>query len=81
MLAKVDALGIDASDQLASIGQAVITTDLDGVVIAWNPAAEALYGWTESEAVGRTIATLTVPEVAHEVAADIMSALRDVVPW
>jgi PAS domain S-box-containing protein len=81
LLVKVDALGIDASDQLASIGQAVITTDLDGVVIAWNPAAEVLYGWTESEALGRNIATLTVPEVAQEVAADIMAALRDGVTW
>lgn len=75
------ALGIEPSDQLASIGQAVITTDPEGVVIYWNRAAQDLYGWTPEEAVGRNIASLTVPEVAQEVAADIMAALRDGVPW
>ena len=75
------ALRIEPSDQLAAIGQAVITTDLDGVVLYWNPAAQDLYGWTPQEAIGRNIASLTVPEVAQEVAADIMTALRDGVPW
>jgi len=72
---------IDASDQLAAIGQAVITTDLDGVVIYWNPAAEQLYGWSAAEAIGRNINSLTVPDVAQEVAADIVAALRDGVAW
>ena len=75
------ALRIEPSDQLAAIGQAVITTDLDGVVLYWNRAAQELYGWTAQEAIGRNIASLTVPEVAQEVAADIMVALRDGVPW
>jgi len=75
------ALRIESSDQLAAIGQAVITTDLQGVVIYWNRAAQELYGWTPEEAIGRDIATLTVPEVAQVVAADIMAALRDGVPW
>ena len=75
------ALRIEPSDQLAAIGQAVITTDLDGVVLYWNPAAQDLYGWTPQEAIGRNIASLTVPEVAQQVAADIMVALREGVPW
>ena len=75
------ALRIEPSDQLAAIGQAVITTDLDGVVLYWNPAAQDLYGWTPQEAIGRNIVSLTVPEVAQQVAADIMVALREGVPW
>ena len=75
------ALRIEPSDQLAAIGQAVITTDLDGVVLYWNRAAQELYGWTPQEAIGRNIASLTVPEVAQQVAADIMVALREGVPW
>jgi two-component system CheB/CheR fusion protein len=31
---------------------AVTVQDLEGVTIAWNPGAEALYGWAESEALG-----------------------------
>lgn len=73
--------GFDAAVQLAALGQAVITTDLEGVVVYWNPAAQELYGWTAEEALGRNIATLSVPDVAQEVAADIMAALLEGVPW
>lgn len=75
------ALSFRPEDVLACIGQAVIATDLDGVVVYWNPAAEALYGWTAQEALGRTITTLTVPEVTQDVAADIIAALRDGISW
>jgi PAS domain S-box-containing protein len=73
--------GFSALDVLASLGQALIVTDLDGVVVRWNQAAEDLYGWTAEEAVGRVITTLSVPEMAQEVAADVMAALREGVPW
>lgn len=73
--------GFDAAVQLAALGQAVITTDLEGVVVYWNPAAQELYGWTAEEALGRNIATLSVPDVAQEVAADIMAALLEGVSW
>ncbi len=72
---------ISPAEQLESLGQAVITTDPDGVIVYWNPAAEQLYGWTTQEAVGRNIAALAIPEVALEIGADIMTALRDGVPW
>jgi len=72
---------IDPAEQLAAIGQAVITTDPMGVVVYWNAAARDLYGWTPGEAIGRNIADLTVPEVGQDIAADIMAALRDGVPW
>jgi len=38
---------------LDSVGQAVIATDIGGIVIYWNSAAERLYGWTAQEATGR----------------------------
>jgi PAS domain S-box-containing protein len=31
---------------------AIITDDLDGIVMSWNPAAEAVFGWTAEEATG-----------------------------
>src|SRR5664279_5233309 len=52
-----------------------------GVVVYWNAAARDLYGWTPEEAIGRNIADLTVPEVGQDIAADIMAALRDGIPW
>jgi PAS domain S-box-containing protein len=45
---------------LASIGDAVISTDAEGRVIYLNGVAEALTGWTEAEAAGRPL-----PDVFH----------------
>ena len=72
---------ISAAEQLAAIGQAVITTDASGVIVYWNPAAERLYGWTAEEVVGRNVAEVTVSEVGQDVGAAIMAALRDGIPW
>jgi signal transduction histidine kinase len=40
------------------VEQAVVATDVGGVVTFWNWAAERLYGWTRAEAVGRPAAEL-----------------------
>ncbi len=40
---------------LASIGDAVITTDAEGVVTYLNPVAEDLTGWTTAQAAGRGV--------------------------
>jgi PAS domain S-box-containing protein len=40
---------------LKSIGDAVIATDAEGVVMMMNPVAEALTGWTADDALGRRI--------------------------
>jgi PAS domain S-box-containing protein len=40
---------------LLSIGDAVIATDTKGVVSFMNPVAQALTGWTEKEAEGRSL--------------------------
>ena len=41
---------------LRSIGDAVITTDLDHRITSLNPIAEAMTGWSHAEAVGRPMA-------------------------
>lgn len=51
-----------ATQLLAAIPQALIATDLGGRVTWWAGAAEALYGWTAEEAVGRLAGDLIVPE-------------------
>jgi PAS domain S-box-containing protein len=72
---------ISPEEQLEALGQAVITTDPEGIVVYWNPAAERLYGWSAEEAIGRDIATLAIPEVGQATGADIMAALREGTAW
>lgn len=49
--------------------------------MTWNTRAEALYGWSKAEAVGRPVASLTVPADDRDVAAEIMATLQRGQPW
>ncbi len=66
---------------LTTIGQAVIATDLDGVVNYWNRAAEDIYGWTKEEAVGKNIIDLTPSAATYEQAIQIMEELKKGQTW
>lgn len=46
---------------LESAPDAFTATDRNGIVIAWNAAAERLFGWSASEAIGRPLRGLVVP--------------------
>jgi len=41
---------------------AFIQMDEDGRVIGWNPQAEALFGWSRDEVIGKALGNLIVPE-------------------
>jgi PAS domain S-box-containing protein len=43
---------------LRSVGDGVIATDLDGMILVLNSAAETLTGWTHDEAVGRPLSVV-----------------------
>jgi PAS domain S-box-containing protein len=66
---------------LNTIEQAVIATDLGGVVIFWNQFAERLYGWSMDEITGRNIKDLLRYENADEQAEEIWSQLRKGQSW
>ncbi len=40
---------------------AVITTDAEGIIEEWNPQAEALFGWSAEEAIGRPVIGTIMP--------------------
>src|SRR3990170_2853635 len=41
---------------------AFIVTDREGAVVLWSRGAQALLGWTESEAMGRSASLIFTPE-------------------
>jgi len=71
----------DGYSVLQALGQAVVVSDLDGVVVFWNAAAERIFGWTSDEAVGRRAVEMTVSKLHREQATGIMSSLRSGQSW
>jgi PAS domain S-box-containing protein len=41
---------------------AFVQMDEKGIVVDWNPQAEAIFGWPRAEAIGRPVVDLIVPE-------------------
>ena len=41
---------------------AIISTDSTGQVTSWNVGAERIFGWTEKEMIGETLARIFTPE-------------------
>ena len=54
------------SAALESSDDAVLIHDLDGKILAWNPAAERLYGYSADEALGRKTDFIIPPDHAGE---------------
>ena len=69
----------EASLRLAAIvrssEEAIVGKDLDGIITAWNPAAERLFGFTAPEAIGRSI-RMIVPADRQAEEDDVLSRLR-----
>ena len=46
---------LDCKQLVESIGDAVIASDPAGAINLWNPAAERVFGYTEAEALGKSL--------------------------
>ena len=64
-----------ASDNLAahhyraiieSSDDAILSKDLDGLILSWNRGAERLFGFTSEEAVGRSVTIIIPPDRLDE---------------
>ena len=47
---------------IESSDDAIASGTLDGIIVSWNAGAQKIYGYTEAEAVGKSITMLVPPE-------------------
>ena len=52
---------IDAAKLVQAMGDAVVVVDVAGNIVLWNPAATRIFGFTEEEALGRSL-DIIIPE-------------------
>ncbi len=84
-----DALKQQASEDrrlavvLRDASDAISLTAMDGRILAWNPASQRLYGWSEAEALGMTLLDRVPPahrqQTLNELAA--MSLAKKIEPY
>lgn len=58
-----------------SSDDAIISTNLDGIITSWNRGAERIYGYTAGEAIGRPM-TMAVPGDRHEEERTLLARIR-----
>ena len=52
---------VDYKQLVEALGDALVVADAAGAIILWNPAAERMFGHTESEALGQSL-DLIIPQ-------------------
>jgi PAS domain S-box-containing protein len=60
----------------SAVETAIITTDLEGRVTSWNEGARRIFGWTEDEMLGQTVARLFPYDLGET---SITAEMRDAV--
>lgn len=60
---------------------AVVVTDLEGIIIDWNKGSESLYGYSKEQAIGQHVNMLHVPEDSEHITAEVISAVLNVGHW
>ena len=54
---------------------AIVTKDLDGVIMSWNAGAQRIFGYAADEAVGRPV-TILIPPERHDEEPTILGRIR-----
>ena len=59
-----------------SSSDAIITKDLNGIITSWNGGAEKIFGYTQTEAIGKHVTIRMPPERVDE-EPGILSRIRE----
>lgn len=60
---------------------AVVVTDAQGIITDWNKGSEALYGYSEEEAVGQAVGILHVPDDIDLTTSEVLAAVAEFGQW
>ncbi len=78
-------MNLDRLEQRANafdyLFDAVVVTDLQGIITDWNKGSEILYGYSRSEAIGQPVNRLHVPEDSDSIVSEVMSAVTKLGKW
>jgi PAS domain S-box-containing protein len=58
-----------------SSDDAIVAKDLDSIILAWNPAAERMFGYTAAEAIGKSI-RIIIPPDRHDEEVAVLDRIR-----
>lgn len=60
---------------------AVVVTDLQGIITDWNKGSESLYGYSKEDAIGQSVSILHVPEDTEHITSEVISAVEKFGKW
>jgi diguanylate cyclase (GGDEF)-like protein/PAS domain S-box-containing protein len=60
---------------------AVVVTDLQGIIVDWNKGSEELYGYSKEEALGQPVNILHVPMDVEHVTAEVIATVASHGKW
>lgn len=52
---------------METVGDAFVAMDADGVITSWSARSEEMFGWTDHEAIGRSLVETLIPERLRKV--------------
>ena len=81
-LESMKANGADIDEEICRLGSilessddAIIATNLAGIIVSWNEGAERIYGYSAEEVIGRSFSLLVPPDRQDEVR-DVLDKIR-----
>jgi PAS domain S-box-containing protein len=64
-----------------AVGQAIIATDLNGIIWYWNRMAEEIFGWKAEEVIGKNTIDITTAQENKEEVKEIFKQLQKGKKW